>query len=39
MGYAAAMSDFADETVAFRLREQIARKRISRARLARRQRG
>ena len=34
MGYAALMSDFDNAAVAFRLREEIARRRLSRARLA-----
>lgn len=34
MGYQALMSDFDDAEVAFRLREEIARQRLSRARLA-----
>lgn len=34
MGYAALMSDFDNAEVAFRLREEIARRRLSRARLA-----
>ena len=34
MGYQGLMSDFDDAEVAFRLREEIARQRLSRARLA-----